>query len=48
LPHPQAPQTHNSEVSTVDLSPSTLIVVFVIVVAMLAWAYFDVPDTGTL
>jgi hypothetical protein len=32
----------------VDLSPSNLIVVFVIVVAMLAWAYFDVPDTDTI
>jgi len=32
----------------VDLSPSTLIVVFVIFVAMLVWAYFDVPDTGTI
>jgi len=48
LPHPQAPQTPNSEVSTVDLSPSTLIVVFVIVVVMLVWAYFDVPEADTI
>ncbi len=31
-----------------DLSPSILIVVCVVVIAMLAWAYFDVPEADSI
>lgn len=31
-----------------DLSPTVLIVAAVVLLALLAWAYFDVPDTDTI
>ncbi len=43
-----APRQHPGGRCHMDLSPTTLILVCVVILTMLAWAYFDFRNTDTI